>query len=167
MLFRTFSCLLSLLLLFLSFIGCSNQKYEYVHSVTITTNGENKTFSSSRSHYFGAPIEITEEEYQKNRSGRDLDVGDDDKIQILTFETINKTNKGATSYSYSEPLMNGFWYYRVTPSYLQTKLRYMKKPYIKTNYSFVYVKVINDTTICIKTSKNETTYTVTSYSIKK
>lgn len=165
--FCCLSCILSIILILCCFPCCANKKYEHVSSITITTNGETKTFSSSRSNQFGAPIEVTEEEYIENHTGRDLGNVDDKKIKTLSFETINKKHKGTTSYFYSEPLLEGYWYNRVVRYEFSIKIFYWKKPYIKTNFSFVYVKIINDTTVRIKTSKNETTYTVTSYSIRK
>lgn len=145
--------------------ACTNNGWKLVSSITITTSGTTKTFSSGISNHFGASMEVTQEEYSKNKTGRDLDSYDDKSVKRMSISEVSKKTKGGTSYSYCETLLKGYWYYRVFRPDATQKLWYMKKPYTRTAYSLVYVKIINNSTIKIKTSKGETTYTVTSYSI--
>ena len=146
--------------------SCSkNDDWELVNSITITTDGKTKTFKSSVFHSFGEPSEVTKDEYENNRKGKDLD-NNDDKGKYKSFSEIEKISNGATEYSYEEPSLNGDWYYYVFLYPDDYRPVYRKKPYLYTNYYLVYVKVVNDTTIKIKTWQGETTYTVTSYTIK-
>lgn len=147
-----------------SLSSCTIDKWELVDSITITTDGKEKTFKSNVVHGFGASSEVTKDEYEKNRKGKDLD-NHDDRGKYKSFSEIEKISNGATEYSYKEPSLNGDWYYCVYP-YPDFKVEYRKKPYLNTSYYLVYVKVVNDTTIKIKTWQGETTYTVTSYTIK-
>ena len=149
----------------LFFSSCSNG-WELVSSITITTNGETKTFSSGCSDEFGMPIDITKEEYTKNRKNRDLDKDDNRYIKKLSISKVADIIDGGTSYSYQEKEMKGYWYY-MWYGWSSGNVFYAKKPYIETIYTLTYVKILNDTTIKIKSSKGETTYTVTSYSIRE
>ena len=159
--------LLSIIMQTLFFFAFSNIGLKLVRIVTINTSGTEKTFSSNKSNHFGALIEVTEDEYSKNRSGRDIDNRDDQNIKTLSFSEVSRITKGGTSYSYKETLLKGYWYHRYVATFGGFNIFYYKEPYIETSYSLVYIKIINDTTIKIKTGKGETTYTVTSYTFKQ
>ena len=150
--------------------SCKNDGWELVSSITITTDGKTKTFKSQIVHGFGEPDFITEEEYEQASSNRKLS---DYTLDIpsnggkyKSFTEIEKISNGATQYSYQEENLKGDWYYYIYIYPNSLKKEYLKKPYIDTSYYLVYVKVVNDSTIKIKTDRGETTYTVTSYSIK-
>ena len=81
----------------LFFGACSNGGWKLVRSVTINTGGTEKTFTSSKSNDFGALIEITQDEYTKNRSGRNVDNRDDQKIKTLSFSEVSKKTNGGTN----------------------------------------------------------------------
>lgn len=156
-----------LLLCFVMFYytGCSIG-YKAVQSVTFTTNGVNKTCRSGKTNVFGHQLNITEEEY--NEKSKNRYTGVIDSIQTPSLETILKKANGKTTYKYVEEKLEGYWYWTTfnTNGGLNTGTRYYwKKQYYETNYYFVYVKVVNDTTLKIKDSKGETTYTVSNYRI--
>ncbi len=163
---KIISFILVVFLIFVPFFSaCSSNYWKLVTKITITTSGVEKVFTSSITNHFGSPTQVAVEEFSKYNSTRNLQNNDDKKVEVLSREEVSKKTNGATSYSYSEPLLKGYWYYIAYAS-LSSNIFYMKKPYSRTSYSLVYVKVINDTTIKIKTSKGETTYKVTSYSIR-
>ena len=150
--------------------SCKNDGWELVSSITIATDGKTKTFTSKTVHSFGEPDFITEEEYEQASSNRKLS---DYALDIpseggkyKSFAEIEKISNGATQYSYKEENLKGDWYYYIYRYPNSSKREYLKKPYIQTSYYLVYVKVVNDSTIKIKTNQGETTYTVTSYTIK-
>ena len=149
--------------------SCNNDGWELVSSITITTDGKTKTFKSQIVHSFGEPDFITEEEYEQASSNRklsDYTLGiPSEGGKYKSFAEIEKISNGSTQYSYKEENLKGDWYY-YTYTYPSSKREYLKKTYIHTSYYLVYVKVVNDSTIKIKTHSGETTYTVTSYSIK-
>lgn len=144
-------------------------KFELVKSITITTDGESKTFSSSTK----PQIKLSDGEYidlnefadspsDRQYFGFDFDLY---KRSGLTISNAIKEANGETHYEIVESLMEGYWYQ--TYSYTSTGNRYYKKyKYIKTYCDFVYVNKKNDTTITIKSGNIEATYSVTSYSIK-
>ena len=146
--------------------GCSNG-YKPVKSITFTSNGVTKTCNSHKANAFSRPEEITEEEFDQAISNNyKRQKSYTDSIQTPSLETILKNAKDKTTYEYIEPKLEGYWYY----SYFGTNFSsgsysYWKTKYAKTNYYFVYVKVVSDTILKIKDRNGETTYTVTSYKL--
>ena len=147
--------------------GCSNG-YQAVRRITFTTNGTKKTCSSYKSNEFSSyPRESTEEEYNQAVLNKRRQ-SDADSIQTASLEEILKKVKGKTTYQYVEPKLEGDWYYyTVNGDWGSINYYYWKTFYQRTNYYFVYVKVVSDTILKIKDSKGETTYTVSSYQITR
>ena len=165
-----FLCFVIIVLSIFSLGACKNDEWELVSSITITTDGKTKTFKSQIVHSFGEPDFITEEEYEQaspNRKLSDYTLNIPNKDgKYKSFTEIEKISNGATEYSYTEENLKGDWYYYVNRYPGLPITEYLKKPYLYTSYYLVYIKVVNDNTIRIKTHSSETTYTVTSYSIK-
>lgn len=153
----------------LGFIGCDNNNFKLVKSITITTNGSEKTFSSStkpdvifKENY----RYITKNEFNNAPNSRKY-YNDEFKEAVFSKISISdaiKSAKNSTSYEIVESELIGFYYwaYWHTPS---GNIYYTKREYEKTSFIFVYVKIKNNTTVVIKRASTETTYTVTSYSI--
>ena len=145
--------------------GCSNG-YKAVNSVTFITNGVEKTCRSYKTNKFGHQLETTVEEYNEKYKTRHIDVAD--SILTPSLETILKKANGKTTYRYVEEKLDGYWYwntFNINGGLNSGTRYYWKKRYYETNYYFVYVKVVDNTTLKIKDSKGETTYTVSSYRI--
>ena len=100
-------CILLITTQALFFGACSNGGWKLVSSITITTSGIEKTFSSSKDNSFSTGKEITEEEYRQKRTKRDLDNNDDAKIKTLSISEVAKITDGDTHYSYNEPFLKG------------------------------------------------------------
>lgn len=154
----------------LFFTSCKNDGWELVSSITITTDGKTKTFRSQIVHDFNEPSSITKEEYEQiplNIKLSDFSFDfPNEKSKCKSFAEIAKISKGSTTYSYKENNFEGEWYYWTSRYETPYKREYYKKRYVNSTYYLVYVKVVNDSTIKIKTNQGETTYTVTSYTIK-
>ena len=154
----------------LSISGCSNDGFELVKSVSITTNGEEKTFKSTTT----PQVSFTNDKYiaydefyaaPENRKlyGTGVNVNELSKI---TISDAIKAAKNATYYEIVEKELDGYWYHKYSHT-IHGNVYYVKYEYEKTYCTFVYVKVKNDSTIVIKRGSAETTYTVSSYSIVK
>ena len=153
------------------FVGCNNNNsFKLVKSITITTSGEEKTYSSST-----VPNVVFKENY-KYITKQEFDNAPDnrkyfnDEFNNALFSKISITDaikaaKNSTSYEIVENELKGFYYwaYWYTPN---GNIYYTKREYEKTSFHFIYVEIKNDTTVVIKRGNSETTYTVTSYSVK-
>ena len=141
--------------------------WQLVSGITINVCGVEKSFTSEKSNYFDEHCKISADEFYNNHMGRNLDYKNDDD-KILTIVEISELTNGATSFSYNEQKLEGYWYHihkrNETPTLIVSD--YCKVVYKETTYTLVYIKIVNDTTIRIKTSDGETTYTVISYSVK-
>ena len=149
--------------------GCSND-YKAVRRITFTTNGVEKTCGSYKANEFSYfPKEITKEEFDQAISNDyKRQKSYTDSIQTPSLETILKNAKGKTTYEYIEPKLEGYWYYSTfNTNFSANEYYYWKTKYEKTNYYFVYVKVVSDTILKIKDRNGETTYTVTSYKLTR
>lgn len=158
------------ILVFLQFIACSfcfigcNNSFKLVKSIKITTNGAEKTFSSSTKPevVFIGSIPITEDEFDNAPNNRKY-VNYAALSKISINEAI-KSAKNSTSYEIVESELEGYYYFACWDQ-LVGHFLYSKRKYEKTRFHFVYVKVKNDTTVVIKRDSTETTYSVTSCSI--
>ena len=141
--------------------------WQLVDSITINVGGVEKNFTSEKNNCFYEHCKISGDEFYNNHTGRNLDYKDDDN-KILTIVEVSELTNGATSYSYNEPQLEGYWYHihkrNETPTLIVSD--YCKVVYKETIYTLVYIKIVNDTTIKIKTINGETTYMVISYSVK-
>ena len=155
----------------LSLCSCSNDGFKLVKSVSITTNGEERTFKSTTSPQVSfATITndsyISSYEFNSAPENRKF-YGTDVSFNALSKITINdaiKAAKNSTHYEVVEKELKGYWYH--TYSYAaHGNVYYVKYKYEKAYCNFVYVKVKSDSTIVIKRGSTETTYTVSSYSI--
>ncbi len=168
--------------------GCSDG-FRMVKSVTITTGGETKNFSTSMSpivemgnvsvyDLIEDPTAEDEEEFANAPEERKFyDVAGEKKKEMtnqttsklskISFKEAVKAAKGDIHYEIVEPELEGYYYIktRYTPN---GNTYYFKTKYVKTSFNFVYVKIKNNTTIVIKAAYHgETTYQVTSYKIIK
>ena len=141
--------------------------WQLVSSITINVGGVEKSFISEQVNCFYEHCKISGDEFYNNHAGRNLDYKNDIGKALSIIEVSELTN-GATSYSYGEPKLEGYWYHihkrNETPTLIVSD--YCKVVYKETTYTLIYIKIVNDTTIKIKTSDGETTYTVMSYSAK-
>jgi len=168
-----------LLVIQIPFVGaCSNNNgaiteeenisgWKLVSSVTITSGGIEYSFMSERTNIFidHSPT-LTYDDWEKRPSKRDIDTHDDEN-GVLTVYDVSIITTGATSYTYNEPKLKGNWYHihkRKEGAIIYSD--YCRTSYKETVYNLVYINLVNDTTIKIKANESETTYTVTSYSIK-
>ena len=167
--------------------GCSNG-FKMVKSITITTGGETKTFSTTTSPLLdftdlatyaliSDPNAAEEENYAaapENRKYYDIAGGERKEMTTptgsaaskISFNDAAKAAKGDTHYEIVEPHLKGDYYFksRYTPT---GNTYYSKMTYIKTYFNFTYVNIKSDTTIVIKSDNSETTYQVTSYKIEE
>ena len=149
-------------------VGCNNG-FELVKSISITTNGEVKKFSSSSTPYVSLINDkyISAEEFNNAPEDRKYINGIKlNELSKITIDEAIKAAKNSTHYEIVEKELEGYWYSKnsYTPN---GNIYYHRYEYENTYCNFVYVKVKNDTTIVIKSGSTETTYTVTSYSIVK
>lgn len=150
-------------------IRCNNSEFKIVRSITITTNGEEKKFSSSSigDIVFKENYRYIEKNEFDNAPDNRKYYNDEFNTEIVSGISIKnaiRLAKGSTRYEEVEDELKGFYYY----SYWYSpggRIYYTKWEYEKTIFNFVYVKIVNDTTIKIKDMKGETTYTVSSYRI--
>lgn len=153
--------------------SCSNDGFSLVKSITITTSGEEKTFSS-----YTQPIVkmadsysyITKSEFEKAPDDRKyyrVNGFDSNSLTKITIDDAIKEAGGSTYYSVVEDDLEGSYYWQY--SYTENgNVYYTKWTYSSTYCKFVYVNVKDDTTIVIRSTQvSETTYTVTSYRITK
>lgn len=150
-------------------VGC-NSGFKLVKSVTITTNGETKTFNSSTKPKFSLiwyGSEITEEEFNDAPIDRKIYSNNNinENLSKITVNDAIKAAKNATHYEVVEKHLQGYWYSYKFHYYGDKKYHYFKANYKYTYFDFVYAKVKNDTTITIREGDTETTFTVSSYKL--
>lgn len=150
--------LLLVIILIGTLTGCS-QKDEFVKVASITYTFEGKSITEKSKAYLGLgeAEEITDEEYyfgtlstyRLDDKPRSVYLSRDQK-EIDDIQGLNDSHKGEYVYYY---VQTGRQY------------KYYKAELLGLYYSYVYVKVVDDDTIVIDSSKGKTTYTVSSYSI--
>lgn len=159
------STMLLLILMIIVPLGCSDSGYKIIRSIEYTTNGKTQKQSSSCSTHYGAYIPITKEKYETSPRYKVLDKNAFNGPSLIS---VSKEAKGATHikvdaikkqedddlerYYQTYDIDNKIWRYYVTHE-------------MYYDYYFVYVKVVNSTTIIVRDNKGDTTYTVTSYRI--
>ena len=170
---KTFTAILVLLQILtctFSFIGCSdNNNFKLVKSIKIVTNGTEKKFSSSTKpdvifkenyHY------ISQDEFARAPTNRKYynDEFNSSSFSKISIDDAIKSAKNSTIYEIVESELQGFYYWCY---WFETggNIYYTKREYEVTRFQFVYVCIKNDTTVIIKHGSNETTYTVTSYTV--
>ena len=155
------------------FAGCGNGFTE-VASVTFTTNGKTRTINSSWYLIHGTYTKVTEEEYNNAKFKTSVLASDDVNVDTLDFYTTdvysgniyNINEKPYKPYNITTDNIGEYFYIYAhdfgayNKSYYKTEIKDVGAHYLK-------IKVINSTTIIVKLGVNETTYTVTSYSIRK
>ncbi len=162
---------LTILLIIVSTVsvsGCSdNDGFHVVKSVTFTTNGEEKKFSSSQSPSFKMENDdyITAHEFNNAPNDRKIYEAFYDLDSRYSVNDAIKAAKNATYYEVYEKELAGIWYITYSWTNGVGNTYYKKGTYKNTYFNFVYVKVKNDTTLVIKSGNAETTYTVSSYRI--
>ena len=151
--------LLLVIILIGTLMGC-NQKDEFVKVASITYTFEGKSITEKSKAYLGLgeAEEITYEgyysgtlsTYRLDDKPRSVYLSRDQK-EVDNIQGLNDSHKGEYVYYYKQTGVREYRYYRA-------KL-------VGLYHSYVYVKVVDDDTIVISSSKGKTTYTVSSYSI--
>ena len=156
---KKLSLLLLVILLIGTLAGCSrNDDFVKVASITYTFEGEKITEKSYAYLGLGEEEKITYEmyysgtlsTYRLDDKPRSIYLSRDQK-EVDNIQGLNDSHKGEYIYYYKQTGIQEYQYYRA-------KL-------VGLYHSYVYVKVVDDDTIIISSSKGKTTYTVSSYSI--
>lgn len=156
---KKLSLLLIAVLLFGTLVGCSKKdEFVKVAAITYTFEGEKITEQSKAYLGLGEEEEITYEmyysgtlsTYRLDDKPRSVILSRDQK-EVDNIQGLNDSHKGEYVYYYVQTGRQQYRYYRAKLSGLY--------------YSYVYVKVVDDDTIIINSSKGKTTYNVSSYSI--
>lgn len=161
---KTLPILMLLVFALLPISACSKNDFEYVSSITITTAGETKTFESYYTESFHSRVideteykaskekdRITYEPYSKSSVTKKTDLPPKEQMGATTYTKYNVKEPTIKYRQYLDGF-NRFWFYEIE----------FKGTF---EYSYVQVKIIDNTTLIIKDKNGETTYTVTSYSI--
>lgn len=161
---KVMAMFLSAIILACSFTlyGCGDDFFPVV-KVSFVTNGETKTL---RSYYFNkldVSINITKEEYYSNVN--DNNRSSADAYYLSSKSRISKEYKGKTSFFI--PCESKKVYYWKTIERFGSYDLYYSAIKSGQNYVIVYMKVVDNSTIIIKNTKGETTYTVTSFTYTK
>lgn len=180
---RKTTFLITVMFLFISvfvpymFMGCSNEKdFIEVSSVTFTSGNETNTLYSTWYITTGTYEVATMDEYNnaefKESLGRILAENVDvDSISGLTRDCFNGQINNIDSipfnpYNISDDDIDKYFYFNVY-NFDLSKSYYFKTKITGVGASLVKVKVIDYSTIIINKNGIETTYIVTSYSLKK
>ena len=155
------------------FAGCGNDFME-VASVTFTTSGETRTINSYWYLIHGTYTKVTQEEYNAAKFKTSVLAGSDVNVDTLDFYTSdvysgNIYNVSEKPYKpYNITIDNiGEYFYIYAHDLGSYNESYYKTEIIDVGANYLQVKVVNNTTIIVKFGVNETTYTVTSYRIRK
>lgn len=155
------------------FTGCGNGFTE-VASVTFTTNGETRTINSYWYLIHGTYTKVTQKEYDDAKFKTSVLASSNVNVDTLDFYTsevysgniYNVSEKPYMPYNITIDDIGEYFYIcahdlgSYNESYYKTEIKDVGANYLQ-------VKVVNNTTIIVKFGVNETTYTVTSYSIRK
>ena len=162
--------LLSLLVLLSNFVGCKNDSFVDVASVTYTVEGKKTTESSYAYMSLGSRTVISEEEYMNADSKFKFDslVNLTQKL-MPSYKTVSSIlgldNSDKNKYIYEKFIAWG------SPGLGQVRGEDWDYGFVKQqicseiSYNYIKVKVVDDDTIVVKNSSGETTYNVSSYSI--
>lgn len=173
------SALIGIMCIMLSFMptigGCSDDsdEFELIYQVSFVYEGKRKSQASHVEYCYKDEQEISREQYYLSPKEKRMAFSDFTRKRLhpndrLTADyNVPKDHKGKTSVFvpttetdpleltvymvHSDAFGFTYWYYTAT---LTGKI-----------YSYVYLKVIDSTTIVIKNDTGETTYSVSSYSI--
>lgn len=163
-------CIVALVL-----IGCEKEKdFIDVSSVTFTSAGETKTLYSTWYIQTGSYKTATESEYRNSKFKTSVLAPSDVTINTIAFYTTdlfsgniyNIKEKPYKPYNISTDDIGEYLYIYAHDLGAYTE-SYYKVEIIGVGAIYRQVKIVNDSTIVIKTGKLETTYTVTSYSLRK
>lgn len=152
----------------LAFCGCSNDGFELVCQVEYTTNGVVKTEDSRYDIHYSAATYITKEEYDASPVKQRI-TGVSSSGKLPTNHKIPNNAKDKTSYQIDAKVTTTDdlkRYYYAYHTFAQTNQYFMVKE-MYTTYYYIYVKVVDSTTIIVRNNKGDTTYTVSSYRITK
>lgn len=146
-------------------VGCSNDDgFEVVCSIRYTTNGEIRTdYSTWEKNYTNNKF-ITEAEYEATpKNKRLINYSLSNKVEKLSeTHKIDKNFKYHTRIKFYEKTneddLKRYYWSSWTKKYVECELE-------SITYHYILVKIIDNSTITIRTYQNETTYTVSSYSI--
>lgn len=145
-----------------SFFGCGDDLDGFfpVANVSFTTNGETKTERSVRSNKISAGEQITVEEYLENPNNYQRMTKNSSTISSNYI--IPKKYKGETSFLV-ESEWETVYAYRTRYDFSTHGYNvYFRGTYQGVQYTIIYMKVVDNSTIIIK-KRAETTYTVTSF----
>ena len=148
--------------------ACSNDGFELVYGVEYTTNGSTKSeYSRWRVHYSAATY-ITKQEYDASPSNQRISSSGSGGRLPKSYKIPDEA-EGKTLYivyakkTSSDNLKRYYW----ARNSIANITQYFEVEEMYTTYYYVYVKVIDSTTIVVRNDNGDTTYTVSSYSITK
>ena len=152
----------------ITLFGCANNGFEPVCSIEYTTNGTKTTEDSRWEIHYSAPRYITKEEYDASPTKQRI-TGQASSGKISQSHKIPSNAKGKTAYVVNAEKTNSdnlkrYYYGHNT---IGNITQYFEVTMMYTTYYYIYVKVVNSTTIIIRNNKGDTTYTVSSYRITK
>lgn len=160
-------CLLATLLIIPSIFicACSGDDFEYVASITFTTDGVTKTLKPHHSRNLSLGEQIDKDEFYANCTNENRIYLDANTVEFSSKSALPPKDQMGTAVYYKKFDESKTVYASRYISFLDTYW-YFKYRYYGVYYYYILVKVVNSTTIIIKDSKGETTYTVTSYSMQ-
>ena len=153
-----------LLLVNIFFVSCSKDskedEFKAISWIQYTTAGEEKVERSIKTNYYTKISKISRIEHINNYPERIYEF--QTTGQLTTTYRIPKVHQGKTEIK-EYPLHDKYYTYIDYNSNLVTYYLYKHDFSI---YYYVYVQIVNDTTIRIKNKHQTTTYTVSSYSVE-
>ena len=133
----------------------SEPEYVKVSSISLTADGRNYYEKSTyKITSVGEAVECTEEEYTASAHKFN-------EMAIGTNYSLEKGNATVISHNgLTEDSVGEFYY-----SYDEFTNSFYKREFAGFKYTYVYVKILDDDTVKVKTDNTEVTYKVTRYSI--
>ena len=133
----------------------STPEYERVCSISLTTDEENyyekSTYKISDA---GEAVKCTEEEYAASEHKFN-------EMAVGTHHALHKESSTVISHNgLTEENIGDFYY-----SYDSFENCFYKRKFAGFEYTYVYVKIIDENTVTVKINDTETTYHATRYSI--
>lgn len=168
---RYLSMIMMLIVVVFMFAGCGNNFTE-ASSVTFTSSGERRTIYSTWYLIHGSYMTTTQNEY--NNAEFKSSVLAVNNVNVNTIEIYASDLFSGNIYNIKEKPYKpynittndvGKYFYIYAHDLGDYNRSYYKVEIKDVGAHYLQVKVVNNTTIVVKFGVNETTYTVTSYSI--
>lgn len=166
---KVMAMFLSAIILACSFTlyGCGDDFFPVV-KVSFVTNGERKSSISTYVPQTVSSREITKEEFLNNANINNILGGYLYNFPVSSNFKIPKKEKGKSEFTIErdESLWTKGYFARKKSDYSED-YNYYEGFYYADKYTIVYIKIVDNSTIIIKHTKGETTYTVTSFTYTK